>query len=142
MIESADGIVNKYIGDAVMAFWKGTAAAPNHALSACVAALRCQAVIDLLNRQWREQGKAPFDTRIGLNTGEVVVGNIGSDAQLNYTIIGDAVNLSSRLEGLNKLYGTAHPDQRRDLPTGGAEDRSTTPGLRRRQGSPPSRADL
>ncbi len=105
-IETTEGTVDKYIGDAVMAFWQGGPAANNHARAACIAALECQAALDELNQRWEALGRAPFHTRIGLNTGEVVVGNIGSDTRFNYTIIGDAVNLSSRLEGLNKVYGT------------------------------------
>jgi adenylate cyclase len=106
VIEAAGGTVDKYIGDAVMAFWQPTSPGPGHALSACSAALRCQAALDVLNSRWAAEGKPQFRTRIGLNTGEVVVGNIGSDTRFNYTIIGDAVNLSSRLERLNLAYGT------------------------------------
>jgi class 3 adenylate cyclase len=62
--------------------------------------------LDVLHERWKAAGKQPFRTRIGLHTGEVVVGNIGSDARLSYTIIGDAVNVSNRLEGLNEVYGT------------------------------------
>jgi adenylate cyclase len=100
------GTVDKYIGDAVMAFWGAPAANPQHAAMGCTAALSCQAALRGLASQWQAAGKAPFHTRIGVHTGDVVVGNIGSDARLNYTIIGDAVNLASRLEGLNKYYGT------------------------------------
>src|SRR5262249_44757970 len=78
-----------------------------HALAACTAALRNQRILSGLREKWRGSGKPLFFARIGINTGEVVVGNIGSAARLNYTVIGDAVNLASRLEGLNKFYGTA-----------------------------------
>jgi adenylate cyclase len=105
-IEGAGGTVDKYIGDAIMAFWGAPAHDPGHAASACVAALRCQAALRSLNAAWEAAGRAPFRTRIGLHTGEVVVGNIGSDSRLNYTVIGDAVNLASRMEGLNTHYGT------------------------------------
>jgi adenylate cyclase len=105
-IEATDGTVDKYIGDAVMAFWDTPTTGANHASAACVTALRSQAALDVLNTRWESEGKRPFRTRIGLHTGEVVVGNIGSDTRFNYTIIGDAVNLSNRLEGLNKVYGT------------------------------------
>ncbi len=100
------GTVDKYIGDAVMAFWGAPEANPRHAVSACAAALRCQAQLKEMRPKWKEEGRAPFFTRMGLNTGEVVVGNVGSEMRLNYTVIGDAVNLASRLEGLNKHYGT------------------------------------
>jgi adenylate cyclase len=105
-IEATDGTVDKYIGDAVMAFWDAPAAELNHGTAACMTALRCQLALDDLNKRWMAAGKPAFRTRIGLHTGEVVVGNFGSDARLNYTIIGDAVNLSNRLEALNKIYGT------------------------------------
>jgi adenylate cyclase len=106
-IEAAAGTVDKYIGDAIMAFWGAPALNPHHAVAACTTALRCQKVIRRLAPLWKREGKSPFVTRMGLHTGEVVVGNIGSDARLNYTVIGDAVNLASRIEGLNKLYGTS-----------------------------------
>ena len=105
-IEATDGTVDKYIGDAVMAFWDAPATEQNHATAACMTALRCQSALDVLHKRWTAAGKPTFRTRIGLHTGEVIVGNFGSDARLNYTIIGDAVNLSNRLEALNKIYGT------------------------------------
>ena len=105
-IRASGGTVDKFIGDVVMAFWGAPARDPAHALTACRAALACQEALDRLHQRWRAEGKRPFATRIGVHTGEVVVGNVGSEARLNYTIIGDAVNLASRLEGLNKVYGT------------------------------------
>ena len=98
--------MDKFIGDAVMAFWDATTTGANHATAACTAALRCQSALDVLHERWRAADKPEFRTRIGLNTGEVVIGNFGSEARLNYTIIGDAVNLSNRLEGLGEVYGT------------------------------------
>ncbi len=103
---AAGGTVDKYIGDAIMAFWGAPAPHPEHALAACTAAVRNQQRLVKLREQWRAEGRAPFRARVGINTGEVIVGNIGSAARLNYTVIGDAVNLASRLEGLNKFYGT------------------------------------
>jgi adenylate cyclase len=100
------GTVDKYMGDAVMAFWGAPAVNPRHALAACTAAIRCQQVMRELRRKWAAQGRSLFHGRVGLGTGEVIVGNIGSPARLNYTVIGDAANLASRLEGLNKYYGT------------------------------------
>ncbi len=105
-IRDTGGTVDKYIGDAIMAFWGAPTRDPQHALGACTAALRNQQKLVALRREWQAKNKPRFATRIGLNTGEVVVGNIGSEARLNYTVIGDAVNLASRLEGLNKYYGT------------------------------------
>lgn len=100
------GTVDKYIGDAVMAFWGAPIELKNHAELACQAALECQKLLKELNLRWKKEGKSPFITRIGINSGEIVVGNMGSSQRLNYTIIGDEVNLASRLEGLNKVYGT------------------------------------
>jgi adenylate cyclase len=105
-IVATDGTVDKYIGDAVMAFWGAPALNPNHALSACKTALLNQKKLALMRDKWKGEGKPLFFARGGIHTGEVIVGNIGSEARLNYTVIGDAVNLASRMEGLNKLYGT------------------------------------
>jgi adenylate cyclase len=105
-ILAAGGTVDKYIGDAIMAFWGAPDEHPQHALAACTAAVRGQQKLAQLRAKWHAEGKPAFHARVGLHTGEVVVGNIGSDARLNYTVIGDAVNLASRLEGLNKYYGT------------------------------------
>ena len=106
-IEAAEGTVDKYIGDGVMAFWDAptTGSAPDQCIAACTAALRCQSALAALHKRWMADGKRPFRTRIGLHTGDVGGGNFGCDARLNYTIIGDAVNLSNRLEGLNRIYG-------------------------------------
>lgn len=90
-----NGLVDKFIGDAIMAFWGAPLSNPNHALDACRAAIAMQK-IDNKN----------LLTRIGINTGEVVVGNIGSSARFDYSVLGDAVNIASRLEGLNKEYKT------------------------------------
>ncbi|MEK7526101.1 MAG: adenylate/guanylate cyclase domain-containing protein, partial [Patescibacteria group bacterium] len=89
------GVVDKFIGDSVMAFWGAPLAEPDHAYKACLAALAMQRV---------KVGK--FNTRIGINTGEVIVGNMGSDTRFDYTVLGDTVNIASRLEGLNKEYKT------------------------------------
>jgi adenylate cyclase len=100
------GTVDKYIGDAIMALWGAPVEIPDHALAACTAALNNQKTLAELRERWKSEGKPPFQARIGINTGEVVVGNIGSAKRMNYTVIGDEVNLASRLEGLNKYYGT------------------------------------
>jgi adenylate cyclase len=105
-IMESGGTVDKFIGDSVMAFWGAPAVNPEHAVAACVAVLRCRKKLEELRPRWLAEGKPAFKTRIGLGTGEVLVGNIGSAARMNYTVIGDAANLASRLEGLNKHFGT------------------------------------
>jgi adenylate cyclase len=98
--------VDKYIGDAVMAFWGAPVHDDDHALRACEAGLACQEKIFELNRKWIKEGKSAFFTRIGISTGETVVGNVGSTERMNYTVMGDNVNMANRLEEANKLYGT------------------------------------
>jgi adenylate cyclase len=113
-ILTTGGTVDKYIGDAIMAFWGAPVELPDHALAACTAAVRNQKILLELRARWTREGKPPFQARIGINTGEVVVGNIGSAQRLNYTVIGDEVNLASRLEGLNKLsVGIPRPGRHR-----------------------------
>jgi len=107
VIEKNHGVVDKFIGDAVMAFWNAPEQTPNHELLACQAALGCQHEINALHEQWKEKHEnIYFHTRIGIASGDVIVGNIGASNRLNYTVIGNAVNLASRLEGLNKAYST------------------------------------
>ncbi len=103
-VHSHGGTIDKFIGDAVMAFWGAPAANASHALDACRAALACQETLVRFNI--RDDRGEPLSVRIGVNSGNVLVGNIGSDARLNYTAIGDAVNVASRIEGANRLYGT------------------------------------
>jgi adenylate cyclase len=100
------GTIDKYIGDSVMAFWGAPVRMQDHAQKACESALLIRSNLRTLFRQWGNQGKVPFNTRIGIHTGEVIVGNMGYNERLNYTVIGDPVNVSSRLEGINKIYGT------------------------------------
>jgi adenylate cyclase len=100
------GTVDKYIGDAIMAFWGAPTELDDHAFHACSAALECQRFQRQLNQELARDGLAEINTRIGLNSGEVVVGNVGYEQRLNYTALGDHVNLASRLEGLNKYYDT------------------------------------
>jgi class 3 adenylate cyclase len=100
------GTVDKFIGDAVMAFWGAPTEIPNHALCGCKAALRIASDIRTLNQAWQEQGRPTLPIRIGLNTAEVLVGNIGTPDRLSYTALGDGVNVASRLEGINKEFGT------------------------------------
>jgi len=100
------GMLDKYEGDAVMAVFGAPILQPDHAERACRAALAVQARLTELRGAWKERGLPQFITRIGLNSGEMVVGNMGSRERFDYTVIGDAVNLGSRLEGANKQYGT------------------------------------
>lgn len=106
IIRDNSGTIDKYIGDAVMAFWNSPVADDQHCYHACLSALKFQEKLSLLNKRWREEGKAELPTRIGIHTGEAIVGNLGSSTRVNYTAIGDNVNLASRLENINRIYGT------------------------------------
>jgi adenylate cyclase len=99
------GTLDKYIGDAIMGFWGSPFPQPDHALRACAAALRMGVRLSDLNEKWAAEGKKTLKTGIGLNTGPVNVGNMGSDKRFAWTVMGDHVNLSSRLEGMTKEYG-------------------------------------
>lgn len=100
------GTLDKYEGDAIIAFWNAPLEQSDHAARACRAALRCQRRLAELRETYRQRTGASLRMRVGLNTGEVVVGNMGSHQRFNYTILGDAANLASRLEGANKAFGT------------------------------------
>jgi adenylate cyclase len=106
IVAENNGTTDKYIGDAIMAFWGAPQQDNAHSLNCCLTALLCQKRLLDLNRKWVFEKKPEFLTRIGIHTGEVIVGNIGSSERMNYTIIGDSVNLAARLEGANKAYGT------------------------------------
>ncbi len=110
VVGQCKGYVDKYEGDAIMAFWNAPVPVDNHALWACRAAWRCQRrlaeIQGELARRGLEAGEEGMVMRVGLNTGQAVVGLMGSARKLNYTLIGDAVNLASRLEGANKAYGS------------------------------------
>lgn len=99
VIAAHHGTVDKFLGDGVMGFWGAPADEPAHAALACEAAIKMQRRLAVVSPTLR--------TRIGLATGEVLVGNIGSHERMNYTVMGDVVNLAARLEGLNRQYGTA-----------------------------------
>ncbi len=99
------GVLDKYMGDGVMAFWGAPMKEPDHPLLACLAALEMYEKIGEIKMNWIKKG-VNFDIRIGINTGDMVVGNMGSDQRFDYTLLGDNVNLGSRLEGINKEYGT------------------------------------
>jgi class 3 adenylate cyclase len=105
VIEAHGGFVDKYFGDAIVAVFGAPLDDPHHATNAVRAALRCAASLAMLDRVSAAFG-GTVRQRIGLNSGEALVGNIGSRRRFNYTVMGDVVNLASRLEGSNKLYGT------------------------------------
>jgi adenylate cyclase len=105
-IKEENGTVDKFIGDAVMAFWGAPLLDERHAYHACVAAIKSQRRMQALNAQLAAEGKPPLYVRIGIHSDAVLVGNIGSVERLSYTVMGDGVNIASRLEGVNKEYGT------------------------------------
>ena len=102
-----EGTVDKYIGDAIMAFWNAPLDQPNHAELACRAALRIQEKLDVVNRMLASEGLPALVAGIGINTGPCTVGNFGSSRRFDYSAMGDAVNIASRLEGETKKYGHA-----------------------------------
>ncbi len=99
-----EGTLDKYEGDAVMAFWGAPIPQSDHAYRACLAAIEMQNRLHALRLKWEKQGKPQLGVRIGLNTGIMIVGNMGGQERFDYTVIGDSVNLASRLEGANKQY--------------------------------------
>lgn len=100
------GTLDKYEGDAIIAFWNAPLEQSDHAARACRAALRCQRRLAELREGYEKRTGAALHMRVGVNTGAVVVGNMGSRKRFNYTILGDAANLAARLEGANKAFGT------------------------------------
>ncbi|MFN6262226.1 MAG: CHASE2 domain-containing protein [Chromatiaceae bacterium] len=106
-IQQHDGTIDKYVGDMVMAFWGAPLAEPAHARKALTAAFAMLQALEALNRSFQAAGQPVVRIGIGINSGEMNVGDMGSDFRRSYTVIGDAVNLGSRLEGLTKFYGVA-----------------------------------
>lgn len=106
IIMKKQGTLDKYEGDAIMAFWNAPLPQHDHALHACLAALENQERLAQLRKKWEREGMPEMKVRIGINTGVAVVGNMGSKNRFNYTAVSDDVNLASRLEGINKQYGT------------------------------------
>jgi adenylate cyclase len=101
-----DGLLDKYIGDAVMAVFGAPLDQPDHARRACLTAIEMMTELRRLQIKWKAEGWPEIDIGIGINTGDMVVGNMGSEMRFDYTVMGDSVNLASRLEGTNKEYGT------------------------------------
>ena len=102
------GTIDKYIGDAIVSFFGAPITVEDHAWQACVSAIRMKQAEVLLNNRLQEEGglPMPLQTRVGINTGNMVVGNMGTDMKMNYTIMGNDVNLAARLEGVNKMYAS------------------------------------
>jgi adenylate cyclase len=100
------GTIDKFIGDSVMVFWNAPHLQPDHVERACRAALSAKAASDALNTRFEAEGLSPFVVRVGIHCGDAVVGNVGSTERMNYTVLGNTVNLAARLEGLNKEFGT------------------------------------
>lgn len=105
-IHDNHGTVDKYIGDAVMAFWGAPNRIDEHAALACKTAVRCLEELTELNKELEAENFPALNTRFGIHTGTAIIGNMGYDERLNYTAVGDTVNTASRLEGINKFYGT------------------------------------
>jgi len=106
IVHDEGGTVDKYEGDAIIAFWNTPLFVEGHAVKTVRAALRCQAELDRLRPKFRKRIEKDMYMRIGINTGPAVVGNLGSQTRFDYTMIGDAVNLAARLEGINKQFFT------------------------------------
>ncbi|MCX7824725.1 MAG: adenylate/guanylate cyclase domain-containing protein [Verrucomicrobiae bacterium] len=106
VLDQHHATVDKFIGDAVLAFWGAPHFDPLHALHAVQAALACRQKIAEFNRAAAARGQPPLRTSFGIATGPVVVGNVGSPSRLNYSVLGNTVNIASRLEGINRHYGT------------------------------------
>lgn len=106
IILNYDGTVDKYEGDAIMAFYGAPHQFKDHAVRACYAAIDMQKRLEVLRSHWVQHGRDALFVRMGMNTGPAVVGNMGSHSRMDYTVMGDSVNLASRLEGANKFYST------------------------------------
>lgn len=105
-IFAVEGTIDKYVGDMIMAFWNDPIDQEDHALRACRASVAAQKRLVKMAAKMKERGLPEMSARIGVNTGFATVGNMGAKGQVNYTVIGDEVNLASRLEGVNKEFGT------------------------------------
>jgi adenylate cyclase len=101
-----EGLLDKYMGDAIMAVFGAPLSQPDHARRACLTALEMMNELHNLQKKWEAEGRPILNIGIGINTGDMVVGNMGSEMRFDYTVMGDMVNLGSRLEGINKEYGS------------------------------------
>jgi adenylate cyclase len=99
-------VLDKYMGDAIMAWWGAPVEQPDHAYRACMAGLEMRAQLQQLHKRWEDAGIPLLEMGVGINTGPMVYGNTGSTERFDFTVLGDAVNLASRLEGANKEYGS------------------------------------
>lgn len=106
IIQEEGGTIDKYEGDAIIAFWNAPLTQEDHAVRSIRAALRCQTKLAELRPEFRQRVNKDLFMRVGINTGPAVVGNMGSHTRFDYTMLGDAVNLASRLEGINKQFAT------------------------------------
>ncbi len=104
IIAEHDGTIDKFEGDAIIAFWGAPLKQENHATLACLACVDMQKKLEELREKWAQEGRPQLLARLGVNTGSMVVGNMGSVSRMDYTIMGDSVNLAARLEGANKFY--------------------------------------
>ena len=106
LILERHGTVDKFVGDQIMAFWNAPTPNPSHALDACRAVLACRDWSNAQNERWAKEGTPILYTRFALHLGDAIVGNVGSSDRMDYTVVGATINLGSRIEGLNKVYGT------------------------------------
>jgi len=106
IILANQGTIDKFVGDQIMAYWNAPQSNPNHVADGCAALLRCRDWSNARNAQWEREGHPILYTRFALHLGDAIVGNVGSSDRMDYTVIGATINLGSRIEGLNKIYGT------------------------------------
>jgi len=106
VIIQGNGVIDKYIGDCIMAFWGAPIDTDRDEINACYSAIRCLDALDEINKGFRAEGFPEIGIRIGIHSGDAIAGNIGSDRLFHYTVIGDTVNLASRLESVNKFFKT------------------------------------
>ncbi|MEA2642259.1 MAG: adenylate cyclase [Chloroflexota bacterium] len=106
IVHKWEGVLDKYMGDAIMAWWGAPTDQPDHPYRACMTALEMRKELSVLHEGWAQTGVPKLEMGIGVNTGPMVYGNTGSKERFDFTVLGDAVNLASRLEGVNKEYGS------------------------------------